>query len=195
MSNNKFFFLRHGQSEANVAGIIVSSDEGIDKYGLTEIGKEQVLKSSANAKSILTINDIENLVIVSSNFKRANETAKIFHSQINPNSPFLVDSRLRERFFGEFDLKTNEYYENVWESDKNDANHTKNGVESVQSVRNRCVELVNELNQKFQNKCIVLVAHGDTLQIGQTYFSNVDPNLHRSLPHFQTAEFRFVGSK
>ena len=37
---------------------------------------------------------------------------------------------------------------------------------------------------------VVLVAHGDVLQILQTRFACVDPRTHRSLPHLETAPLR-----
>jgi hypothetical protein len=41
--HNAFFGIRHGESEANVAGLIVSAPEvGTQKYGLTERGRRQV---------------------------------------------------------------------------------------------------------------------------------------------------------
>ena len=37
---------------------------------------------------------------------------------------------------------------------------------------------------------VVLVAHGDVLQIAQTAFADVDPRTHRSLEHLETATLR-----
>ena len=38
---NRYFGIRHGQSEANVQGIISSDVQGAYAYPLTELGKEQ----------------------------------------------------------------------------------------------------------------------------------------------------------
>ena len=40
--HNTFLIVRHGQSEANVEGIVVSTPEnGCSKYGLTHLGRKQ----------------------------------------------------------------------------------------------------------------------------------------------------------
>ena len=37
---------------------------------------------------------------------------------------------------------------------------------------------------------VLLVAHGDVLQIAQTAFARADPTQHRDLPHLETAAVR-----
>ncbi|CAI8009844.1 hypothetical protein GBAR_LOCUS6566 [Geodia barretti] len=42
---NRIFIMRHGQSEANARGLIVCSpDVGCSSYGLTDLGRSQVLE-------------------------------------------------------------------------------------------------------------------------------------------------------
>lgn len=41
---------------------------------------------------------------------------------------------------------------------------------------------------------VILVAHGDVLQILQTAFEGVDPREHRSLPHLPNAELRWLNA-
>ncbi|GEM_PF-6369883 len=41
-----------------------------------------------------------------------------------------------------------------------------------------------------QDKTILLVSHGDPLQILETAFKDISPALHRSLPHLQTGDVR-----
>ncbi|MEN9557858.1 MAG: hypothetical protein RL141_227, partial [Candidatus Parcubacteria bacterium] len=50
--NNRYFILRHGQSLANVAGIILShlEDGKSDAYTLTEKGEDDVRASVRRAK-------------------------------------------------------------------------------------------------------------------------------------------------
>ena len=44
--NSQYFIMRHGESTANVEGIIVSTPEnGVTKYGLSEEGQAQVKQS------------------------------------------------------------------------------------------------------------------------------------------------------
>jgi probable phosphoglycerate mutase len=46
------------------------------------------------------------------------------------------------------------------------------------------------LEQKYKNKKIILIAHGDALQILQSGFQKICSSKHRSLEHLETAEIR-----
>ena len=98
--------------------------------------------------------------------------------------------QLRERFFGEFELGPDTQYDTVWQQDVNDSSHTTFGAEAVDSVRARSWGLVCELEKAHEDATIVLVAHGDTLQILQTAFCGVDARVHRSLKGISPAEWR-----
>lgn len=100
---------------------------------------------------------------------------------------------MRERFFGNYEGKSNTNYDLVWIEDAKDASHTIEGVESVVSVAARAQSLIDELEQKFENHVIVLVSHGDTLQIMQAQCftqGKYTVSQHRSLPHLNTCELR-----
>ena len=80
----------------------------------------------------------------------------------------------------------------MWEQDERDPKHTFNNVESVESVVRRTTALVHELNGRYQAKTIVLVAHGDVLQILQAGLTlGIEGSgSHRSLEHLDTANYR-----
>jgi broad specificity phosphatase PhoE len=65
--------MRHGQSKANLKEIIISHPENglLEKYGLTELGRQQARQSAAS--SPLT----KDTLILSSDFSRARQTAEI----------------------------------------------------------------------------------------------------------------------
>ncbi len=50
--------------------------------------------------------------------------------------------------------------------------------------------LVRELTQRHPGADVVLVAHGDVLQITQAWTAGPPPAEHRSLPHLGKAELR-----
>lgn len=113
----------------------------------------------------------------------------------NKQCGLTVEIRLRERFFGDYDGTSDDHYHDVWKEDLLDPYHTTNGVESVWSVLDRASSVVQDCeacNQsQTQRLWIVLVAHGDVLQILQTGFCNkMNPKDHRSLPHLDTATLR-----
>lgn len=181
---NKYFILRHGESEANVQGIIISNPlNGVPNFGLTNKGKEQV-KESILKNKILD----KNTIIYSSDFKRARETAEIVKTILKTEEIHLTEL-LRERFFGNFEKTSNTNYNLIWEKDA-DPNHIFNNVESVNNVLNRTKKLINDLEKKYQNKIILLVSHGDSLQILQTFFEKINPSAHRSLKHLNLREIR-----
>ncbi|EGD79962.1 hypothetical protein PTSG_10244 [Salpingoeca rosetta] len=82
----------------------------------------------------------------------------------------------------------------VWEEDAKDAAHTKFNVESVQTVVDRTRALLMELNDKHHNATIVLVAHGDTLQICQTWVQRLPLTTHRNVEYLGNADLRKIAS-
>jgi probable phosphoglycerate mutase len=150
--------------------------------------------------------------IFSSPFIRAVETADILLNQLlltldNNNNNIIIHPEviihddLRERNFGIFELKSDhESYSKVWKMDESKASlneYKEIKVESCEEVRSRMCNVINEIEQQQQQSKLlaVLVSHGDSLQILQTAFENVDVNLHRSLNHLKVSEWRIFGRK
>jgi broad specificity phosphatase PhoE len=184
---NSYFALRHGQSLANLQSIIVSDPEvGTTSYGLTEIGRRQV---EARLNNLPPAFDAR-LRIISSDFLRARETAAIISSSLAVIVPVHYSEKLRERFFGELDGGPDNRYADVWKRDCIDAQHDNFGVETAVSVVKRTVSLVRELEAQYRDSVILLVAHGDVLQLLQTAFEAISPARHRLLPPLQVAEIR-----
>ncbi|RXJ70610.1 histidine phosphatase family protein [Veronia nyctiphanis] len=185
---NTYLIMRHGQSEANVADLIVSDPKtGCSQFGLSPLGESQARESA------LTLGGETLDMILCSDFKRARETAEIVADIFSLPDP-VDEIRLRERYFGELEGQPSSAYESVWLQDRLDSSHTDNHVESAQNVCSRAVSLLNELEKKYHDKVILLVAHGDTLQILQTAFHDIDPGQHRSLPHHETGEIKRLAS-
>ncbi len=184
--NNQYFALRHGESIANQKGIIVSSPEnGIKDYGLSETGRKQINNSvTANNK----IN--KRTKIISSDFLRAFESAQIAHQLLHSESDIQSSKQLRERFFGDYELKDNTFYQSVWDDDQQDSSHTINNVESADAVMERTTSLIASLEKDYKAEIFLVVSHGDALQILQAAFNKSSASVHRSLPHLDTAEIR-----
>jgi probable phosphoglycerate mutase len=64
------------------------------------------------------------------------------------------------------------------------------GVEPAAAVLDRATALVAELERRYGGRDILLVSHGDTLQILQAGFLRMDPAAHRRLPPLAVAEIR-----
>ena len=186
--SNTYFVLRHGKSKANEEEIIVSDPEaGIAGYGLTAAGKDEVLASVKKAREENMLD--ESVVIVSSDFQRTKETAELAASVLHTKE-LIFTPKLRERYFGGWDRQHNSNYQRVWDEDARDHTHTVRGVESVADVLARAMSLIEDLEKKYSSRKILLVSHGDTLQILQTAFKAAHPSTHRSLDHLKTAEIR-----
>ncbi len=188
--NNHYFVMRHGQSLANIKGLIVSKPEnGTVAYGLSDKGKEQVRKSLLSDEW-LNLKLDSAIRIISSDFKRAHETATIVSSKLKTTCKVLTDSRLRERNFGDFELQSDVNYQKTWVADAVSSAHTNNNVESADAVMQRTTLLIIDLEKKYSAETFLLVAHGDTLQILQTAFAKQAASKQRELNHLETAEIR-----
>ena len=184
--SNRYFVMRHGHSLANLQGIIVSQPKnGVGDYGLSEEGVLQVEKSEwskveLNRKSL----------IVSSDFKRARETAEIMHRLLGCDASIVFDKRLRERNFGELELSADNAYASVWCEDEIDPDNNLGGVESPNQVMQRVSALVSEYENKSSARTLLLISHGDALQILQTAFLQQNASKHRQQLHLNTAKIR-----
>jgi hypothetical protein len=102
---NVYLGLRHGQSQANLLGI-VSSNPAVGEviHNLTTLGKQQAEQS---ASLLFPYHLTSELVFISSNFTRAKETAEHSitalkaairdHNGMEVDFPITIDTRLRER--------------------------------------------------------------------------------------------------
>jgi len=183
--NNRYFILRHGQSKANIKDIFCGDPEvGKVKYGLTKIGEQQV-KDSVNS---WLFKDAET-IIYSSPFKRTMETANIAKS-ICKVTEFHISDKLVERKFSELEgLQTSRYRE-VWGMDKTNNDNDYLGAETVNQVLDRTTSLIIDLEKTHNNKNILLVGHGDPLQILNHAFHRPKIVDRTSLPSLYNANLR-----
>ncbi|OAD76018.1 hypothetical protein PHYBLDRAFT_180483 [Phycomyces blakesleeanus NRRL 1555(-)] len=212
---NHYILARHGFSLANNAHLICSNpDIAIPEtggplgtgYGLHESGKIQVRESAKLLSKHLfpdqkaPYGDEEPVKMFCSPFLRTRQTAEIIRSVLNET---VLDGKvaeptpnlaLRERWFGIFDMTHDDNYHRCWKED-NDApdhgEHSKFGCESASSVADRATKfIVEEIENKMENKIVILVAHGDICQILQTSFLGMEAWQQRQIEHVETASWR-----
>ena len=190
--NNRYFIVRHGKSKANVANILLSHPkEGTVSFGLSPKGKKQVkISISKSKKNKLLSSDV---IIYSSDFLRAIETAEIAKKLLGIKK-INFHKNLRERYFGKYDKTSLDNIKIAWAHDEKNPNHKHKGIESPNKVLKRTLAVINELEKKYNGKKILLVSHGDVLQILHTYFSKKPITQHRRIPHLETAEIRELGA-
>jgi len=186
--NNTYYIMRHGQSEANELGVIISDPNiGCHEYGLTKEGRKQV-------KNSLISFEIKQLTsIVSSDFLRAKETAYIVASHFKVGN-LIIKKGLRERYFGIWEGKSDEHYHAIWKQDELGYQSLKSEIEITKDVLLRTIQVLMYLEKNHHNATLLLVSHGDTLQILQTFFLGKQVYQHRHLPHIKTAEIKMLAS-
>ncbi len=169
---------------ANVKGIIVSSPEhGIDAYGLTDKGKHQA-REAIKGWPVLDASTR----IVASDFLRTRQTAQEVRDLLQCNTAVEHSSLIRERFFGTWELTSDKNYGKVWADDRNMT--TRHQVEPVEQVLSRALACIAGLEACHEKKSILLVSHGDTLQILITHFLGWPPTRHREVDPMTVAQIR-----
>lgn len=107
--------LRHGFSMANHEGIIVSVFENgrRPEYGLHESGRREA--AAAGAAVARAVRDVRQTFIVTSDFSRTVETAELLRKALpgGDGARVYLQPLLRERNFGEFELRSNANYARV----------------------------------------------------------------------------------
>ena len=63
-------------------------------------------------------------------------------------------------------------------------------MEAAAAVLERAAGAVKRVEGAREGHAVLLVSHGDCLQILQTAFAGVDVSAHWSLPHLETCELR-----
>jgi probable phosphoglycerate mutase len=182
--------MRHAQSFANEKHVIISDPAtGISKYGLTPEGEHQVLQA------IVTTKEMKNITyIYTSDFLRAYQTAIIVAKHYT-NVPIIPDSRLRERYFGQFEGTNSENYHKVWDMDcTSEFDVACYNVEPIQAVAQRMLSFLLDCEKKLTNQKILVVSHGDPLQILYAITSGLAAHQFKTLPHFANAEVRILPS-
>jgi broad specificity phosphatase PhoE len=191
---NTYYVMRHGEGEDSQYGIIVSDpSSGTERYGLSEHGEEEVQKSIDEALLEGTFDFAKPVVIFSSPFLRARETAEMVMKSVD-SSEVVVTNALRERYYGKLEKASVGNYQTAWENDRRSIQQTQHNVENVVTVLHRMTWLVDSLERGTapgETKNVLLVSHGDPLDILQTAFERKSPMHHRrAIFPLQTGEIR-----
>lgn len=148
---NKYFVMRHGEGEHNVAYVVTSDNHR--KYHLTEKGREQVDLVS----HVLKNESID--LIYSSPLTRTRETAEIIVENIAYKGEVIIDERIREYDFGDLDGKSIEEYFRFYNSIKEQLDKRLPNGENIRDVAKRVSEFLYEIDSKYEGKNILIVTH------------------------------------
>jgi len=159
-SGNTFLLTRHGESELNTKGVL-NGKVGV-KNGLTEAGTLQVQK----AAEALQGQRVD--YIYHSPLERTTATAKIFAQALDvPEERIIVDARILEMQFGEFEGSHIDEYHSFFGSGENRLRKAPEGGETWTDVKRRAGAFLYEINAKHQNARILIVSHNGTMQMVQ----------------------------
>ena len=162
---NTFYIVRHGQTNWNILG----KTQGHGNSDLTAKGIEQATEL---AESIVNY-PID--YIYSSDLGRAVQTAQILGDKLNIK--VKETEALREMGFGEWEgllideIKAN--YANVYATWRNEPHLAQiPGGETLHLIKDRVDSFIQSLNEKYDNKHILLVTHSITVRVMLLAFLN-----------------------
>ncbi|MDO8481841.1 MAG: class I tRNA ligase family protein [bacterium] len=159
-SGNRYFVMRHGESDNNTKSLL-NSDDSIEIH-LTERGRAQTKKAA------LSLNPKPDIIAVSP-LKRTQETAEIVRETLGmAKSSVFVDERLNEINYGPLNNKPRVVYTEKFSH--LGERYTKNlpGVETGKEIRRRVGEFLNEMEKTYSGKRILIVSHNTP-----TFFMNI----------------------
>ena len=160
------YCVRHSHAEHNVENLMNGDPSKL--FNLTELGKKQSKQIAEKIK------DVSFDIIITSEFPRTIETAKIIIN--NPSIPFKKDERindLKSVVEGENYEKYIEELKKAIEIQRVDIFNAKiNDGESINEEKQRIHSFLDDLKNK-EYQTVLIVAHYDTLQIIHGYVKNL----------------------
>jgi len=154
-STNNYFILRHGDSLRQIKRVAVCWPEKT-RCPLTKKGEIEVERAAKKLKRLIKTKKKIDLIF-SSDLLRTKQTAEIIKREIG--GEIIFDRRLREWNVGIFNNKKTEL---VWDylSKKGNLIDTKlPRGESIRSLGKRMYGFLKDVNQRYQNKNVLIISH------------------------------------
>lgn len=151
-SGNKYFVMRHGESQSNADGIISTKVD--NPHSLTEKGKEQAQKTAASLR------DKKIDYIITSPFVRTKETTAILQKELGIQGGAVIeDERLSEINLGTLNGQHIAAYHLFAPTYHDRFVKTPEGGENLADVKLRVGKLLYELENRYKGKNILFVTH------------------------------------
>lgn len=190
-SSNKYFVMRHGETEHNLKSLWSYSDQKSDK--ITEKGLKQIAESANKLKN-------ENIdIIITSPFFRTSETSRIVAESIGLSADKIIeDETIAEWKVGrECDGKPLNDYFKIRNGSGDRYGFKLEDGESYIDVIKRAGKFLYDLEEKYKGKNILVVSHGAVsraleLISNGIYFRNLFEST-REYKNFDNAEYRNIG--
>ncbi len=148
-SNNKYWVMRHGESETQLKKVI---DSGQKKYHLTTIGKDEVARNAAKLKR----QKID--MIITSDVTRTMETAQIAAAALGVKK-IVADKGLHEIMLGTLSGRSDSEYHKTFPTYESKFEQTPEKGESLRDLRKRVFLFMEAVEKKYKGKRILFVSH------------------------------------
>ena len=185
---NKIFLVRHGQDTDNEQRIL----NGRRDTELTELGREQARQVAEKLKD----NNIQ--VIYASPLKRAYETARIIATTLGIDE-VITDEHLMEREFGVLTgqpiADISKYTNKILLTDRVTYFLEAEGVEDFPTLIQRAKKILEEINERHDNKNILIVTHGDIGKMIRAVYHNWTWEQGLTTGYFQNTEILELSDK
>ena len=166
---NKYFLLRHGQTTHQIESpeTVYHWPDGNPPYSLTKFGKKQAQQRA------LELKDKKIDLIFASDALRTKQTAQIVAQELDLD--IKLDQRLRDINWGVFQGKSMEqawaFYNHNMEKKFTIA---PSEGESWHDVKTRVIGLLKEIEEKYSQKNILIVSHGDPLWLLEDWINGLN---------------------
>ncbi len=153
----KLFLVRHGETEENVAGVLMGHHHGV----LTEKGKQQAKETAETLKNYKFNH------IYSSDLNRCVDTAELI-KEFHPDIPLTFTKELRERNLGELQGKPATSVD--WGSLTDD--EKPKGGESRNESKIRALTFIKQLYNQYPGDNLLLISHNGLIRQIISHFTS-----------------------
>ena len=164
----KIFFIRHGESLANVGEVSATIEEDA-KNKLTPTGLAQIQKTAQNIDAKIS-------AVYASPMRRTIESAKAFISAGHPQTPLFIDDRLREIDYGIYtdDRDNPEMAQIAAQQIAGDYEIRFGGGENKREILTRFFDFINDCYKQHQHDSIVVFSHGRAISMVESEFCRIN---------------------
>lgn len=159
------YFVRHGQTDYNLNKVYAGQQD----VPLNQTGIEQAQQTAVELK------DMKFDVCFCSPLTRAKQTCEEilkYHKGLMP----IYDERIKERYYGKLENQPLDIAAfNRWKVGADDEITKEMNIETIMDVYKRVSSFFDEMNAKYKDKNILVVAHSGIGRVGTAYFNGPPP--------------------
>jgi len=152
----KLIFVRHGETDANIDGIL----QGKLESSLTEKGEKQTKDVGKALKEKYPKIDL----VFCSPLKRTVDTLNNILEEYPIECEILMSNLIEERGFGEYE-GTEDYLIDWEEINKDNDENRKMGVESMAKMIKRCEIFLEDLKLEDGKETVLIVSHAGPIRV------------------------------